>query len=82
MGVRRLNKMIAAEPRVMATEIQTVGSKGYDGFAIAMVLPTAKGKSRARIFELWPYGLDLALSIQSGMSCSSSRDGLDAKVFQ
>jgi len=44
MGVRRLNKMIAAEPRVMATEIQTVGSKGYDGFAIAMVLPTAKGK--------------------------------------
>jgi predicted O-methyltransferase YrrM len=44
-GVRRLNEMIAAEPRVIATEIQTVGSKGYDGFAIALVVPPAKGKS-------------------------------------
>ena len=30
--------MIAAEPRVSATAIQTVGSKGYDGFAIALVV--------------------------------------------
>ncbi len=37
-GVRRLNEMMAAEPRVIATEIQTVGSKGYDGFAIALVI--------------------------------------------
>jgi predicted O-methyltransferase YrrM len=36
-GVRRLNEMIAAEPRVSATAIQTVGSKGYDGLAIALV---------------------------------------------
>ncbi len=36
-GVRRLNHMLAAEPRVSATAIQTVGSKGYDGFAIALV---------------------------------------------
>jgi len=36
-GVRRLNEMLAAEPRVSATAIQTVGSKGYDGFAIALV---------------------------------------------
>jgi hypothetical protein len=36
--------MIAAEPRVIATEIQTVGSKGYDGFAMALVVPLAKGK--------------------------------------
>ena len=36
-GVRRLNKRLAAEPRVSATAIQTVGSKGYDGFAIALV---------------------------------------------
>jgi predicted O-methyltransferase YrrM len=36
-GVRRLNAMIAAEPRVSATAIQTVGAKGYDGFAIALV---------------------------------------------
>jgi predicted O-methyltransferase YrrM len=37
-GVRRLNELIAAEPRVSATAIQTVGSKGYDGFAIALVI--------------------------------------------
>lgn len=37
-GVRRLNERIAAEPRVSATAIQTVGSKGYDGFCIALVL--------------------------------------------
>jgi predicted O-methyltransferase YrrM len=36
-GVRRFNKLLAAEPRVNATAIQTVGSKGYDGFAIALV---------------------------------------------
>jgi predicted O-methyltransferase YrrM len=36
-GVRRFNEMVAAEPRVSATAIQTVGSKGYDGFAIALV---------------------------------------------
>jgi predicted O-methyltransferase YrrM len=36
-GVRRFNEMLAIEPRVSATEIQTVGSKGYDGFAIAVV---------------------------------------------
>jgi predicted O-methyltransferase YrrM len=36
-GVRRFNEMLAAEPRVSATAIQTVGSKGYDGFALALV---------------------------------------------
>jgi predicted O-methyltransferase YrrM len=36
-GVRRFIEMLAAEPRVSATAIQTVGSKGYDGFAIAFV---------------------------------------------
>ena len=36
-GVRRLNEMLAAEPRVTATAIQTVGVKGYDGFAMAVV---------------------------------------------
>jgi predicted O-methyltransferase YrrM len=36
-GVRRLNEMLAAESRVSATEIQTVGSKGYDGFALILV---------------------------------------------
>lgn len=37
-GVRRLNELLAAEPRVSATALQTVGSKGYDGFAIALVI--------------------------------------------
>lgn len=37
-GVRRLNLMMAAEKRVSATAIQTVGSKGYDGFAVALVV--------------------------------------------
>ncbi len=36
-GVRRMNEIVASEPRVSATAIQTVGSKGYDGFMIALV---------------------------------------------
>jgi predicted O-methyltransferase YrrM len=36
-GVRRFNERLAAERRVSATAIQTVGSKGHDGFAIALV---------------------------------------------
>jgi predicted O-methyltransferase YrrM len=36
-AVRRLYEDIAAEPRVSATSIQTVGSKGYDGFCMAIV---------------------------------------------
>jgi predicted O-methyltransferase YrrM len=34
---RRLHQMLSEEPRVAATTIQTVGSKGYDGFLIALV---------------------------------------------
>ena len=37
LGVRRLFDMIAGDARVSATAIQTVGSKGYDGLAIAIV---------------------------------------------
>jgi predicted O-methyltransferase YrrM len=37
-GIRRFNEVLAAEPRVSATAIQTVGSKGYDGFALALVM--------------------------------------------
>jgi predicted O-methyltransferase YrrM len=40
-GVRRFNERLASEPRVSATEIQTVGIKGYDGFALAVVLAGA-----------------------------------------
>lgn len=39
VGSRRLTEALAAEPRLSATEVQTVGSKGYDGFALALVLP-------------------------------------------
>jgi predicted O-methyltransferase YrrM len=37
-GVRRLNEMLGADKRVSATTIQTVGSKGYDGFTLALVM--------------------------------------------
>jgi predicted O-methyltransferase YrrM len=37
-GIRRMNEMIAAEPRVSATAVQTVGSKGWDGFCLIRVL--------------------------------------------
>ena len=37
-GVRRFNELVAAEPRVSATAIQTVGNKGYDGFTLARVI--------------------------------------------
>ncbi|MFI5233069.1 MAG: methyltransferase, partial [Gemmatimonadales bacterium] len=36
-GARRVLEAMAKEPRVNATAVQTVGSKGYDGFAIAVV---------------------------------------------
>lgn len=36
-AARRLYQDIAAEPRVSATAIQTVGSKGYDGFCMLIV---------------------------------------------
>jgi len=36
-GIRRLNELLAAEPRVTATAIQTVGSKGHDGFTLILV---------------------------------------------
>ena len=37
-GVRRFFELVAAEPRVTTTAIQTVGGKGYDGFAVALVI--------------------------------------------
>ena len=36
-GVRSFFAAVAAEPRLRATAIQTVGTKGYDGFALALV---------------------------------------------
>jgi predicted O-methyltransferase YrrM len=37
-GVRSMFERMAAEPRLAATAIQTVGSKGWDGFALAVVV--------------------------------------------
>lgn len=37
LGVRKLNELIAEESRVAATALQTVGGKGYDGFALILV---------------------------------------------
>ena len=43
LGGRRFHELLAAdrrgEQRVSATTIQTVGSKGYDGFTLALVRP-------------------------------------------
>jgi predicted O-methyltransferase YrrM len=36
-GIRRFLEALAAEPRVSATTLQTVGIKGYDGFTLALV---------------------------------------------
>ena len=36
-GARRFNQLLAEEPSVKATAIQTVGGKGHDGMAIAIV---------------------------------------------
>jgi predicted O-methyltransferase YrrM len=37
LGIRRLMELLPHEPRVEATAVQTVGSKGYDGFLLARV---------------------------------------------
>jgi predicted O-methyltransferase YrrM len=37
-GVRRFTDLVAGEPRLRTTVLQTVGSKGYDGFALSVVI--------------------------------------------
>ncbi|SDC08776.1 O-methyltransferase [Actinokineospora iranica] len=37
VGTRALHELIAAEPRVEATAVQTVGAKGHDGFTLILV---------------------------------------------
>ncbi len=37
IGTRRLFELMGSDPRVTATALQTVGLKGYDGFAMAIV---------------------------------------------
>jgi len=38
IGVRRMVEAVAAEPRLVATAIQTVGVKGWDGMMLALVV--------------------------------------------
>ncbi|WP_243354604.1 O-methyltransferase [Bacillus litorisediminis] len=38
IGTRQFFDLLANEPRIEATAIQTVGNKGYDGFAIGVVV--------------------------------------------
>lgn len=42
-AVRRFNELLATDPRLTATVLQTVSGKGYDGFAIALVNATEAG---------------------------------------
>ena len=37
-GARAFNALLGSDPRVTGTIVQTVGAKGYDGFAVALVL--------------------------------------------
>jgi predicted O-methyltransferase YrrM len=46
-GVRRFYELLAAEPRVSATAIQTVGAKGHDGFALALVTDSSRNAAGA-----------------------------------
>ncbi|MNC64968.1 hypothetical protein D3C81_1921680 [compost metagenome] len=36
-GIRQFIDLLAAEPRIEATALQTVGSKGYDGFVLGVI---------------------------------------------
>jgi hypothetical protein len=37
-ATRELHERLGSEPRVLATALQTVGEKGHDGFALALVV--------------------------------------------
>jgi len=38
LGARRYLEIIGRDPRVISTALQTVGAKGYDGFALSLVV--------------------------------------------
>lgn len=40
LGSRQVLELMGAEPRLAATALQTVGVKGWDGFAVGVVLPS------------------------------------------
>jgi predicted O-methyltransferase YrrM len=43
-GVRGFHEVLATDPRIDATTIQTVGSKGYDGFSLAIVSESSRNE--------------------------------------
>ena len=45
-GVRQFNELVARHPRLDATLLQTVGSKGYDGFTLARVVQLGAASRR------------------------------------
>jgi predicted O-methyltransferase YrrM len=47
-GVQALIERLGSDPRVEATALQTVGAKGHDGFAIAVVQPASATSAAAR----------------------------------
>ena len=47
-GLRRFYELLAAEPRLSATAIQTVGAKGHDGFALALVTDASADTVRSK----------------------------------
>jgi|HubBroStandDraft_4_1064222.scaffolds.fasta_scaffold47085_1 predicted O-methyltransferase YrrM len=48
-GTRRAHELLATHPRLVATAIQTVGSKGHDGFALAVVVAQPDRATGARV---------------------------------
>lgn len=46
-GQRQLHELLAAEAGVTTTTLQTVGEKGYDGFALSLVEAASGGRSAA-----------------------------------
>jgi len=46
-GVRRMHRRLARDRHLLGTTIQTVGSKGYDGFTLALVTSAPRGPKGA-----------------------------------
>ena len=54
-GVRRFAELIAAEPRLVATALQTVGVEGWDGLVMALVVePGAQARDSEPIDPILP----------------------------
>src|SRR5262249_14976149 len=66
-GVRRMNERIAAEPRVAATTLQTVGAKGYAGLGV--------GARRARSRRVRIVSVDGRAGAQRARERSRGGDG-------